>query len=102
MLLLYLSTTYYIPCLCSYVSCDRYSMRVLMGHVGVKWRGLSQKLEAARSYAQSLPPDDVMLFTDAFDVMFTNTPLHIMNMYYELSSPGADIIFAGECGCWYA
>lgn len=39
---------------------------------GVKWTGLSQKLEAAHSYVKSLPGDDIILFTDAFDVLFTD------------------------------
>ena len=39
---------------------------------GVPWRGLFQKLEAAMSLAESMPPDDVILFVDAFDVLFTN------------------------------
>lgn len=67
---------------------------------GVKWRGLSQKLEAAQAFTQGLPANDVVLFTDAFDVMFTNSPQHILNTYQELASQGKDIIFAGECGCW--
>ena len=37
---------------------------------GEKWKGLSQKLSAAYDYALSLPPQDVILFTDAFDVLF--------------------------------
>eukprot|EP00603_Paraphysomonas_imperforata_P007361 CAMPEP_0114413500 /NCGR_PEP_ID=MMETSP0103-20121206/889_1 /TAXON_ID=37642 ORGANISM="Paraphysomonas imperforata, Strain PA2" /NCGR_SAMPLE_ID=MMETSP0103 /ASSEMBLY_ACC=CAM_ASM_000201 /LENGTH=370 /DNA_ID=CAMNT_0001581581 /DNA_START=195 /DNA_END=1308 /DNA_ORIENTATION=+ len=67
---------------------------------GVKWKGLSQKLEAAQSFANALPKDDIILFTDAFDVMFTNDPKHIMETYQSLTSEGKDIIFAGECGCW--
>ena len=71
------------------------------GVAGVKWKGLSQKLEAAHSFARSLPPEDVILFTDAFDVMFTNSPKHILETYQSLvMSEGKDIIFAGECGCW--
>lgn len=68
--------------------------------LGVKWKGLSQKLEAAHKFAKALPEDDIILFTDAFDVMFTNSPKHILETYEELSSHGSDIIFAGECGCW--
>lgn len=38
---------------------------------GVKWQGLSQKLQASLDYARSLDPDCIMLFSDAFDVLFT-------------------------------
>jgi hypothetical protein len=64
---------------------------------GVKWTGLSQKLDAAMRYASELPPDDIIMFTDAFDVMFTNSPSQILTEYSALNG---DIIFAGECGCW--
>jgi len=37
---------------------------------GEAWKGLSQKLSAAYEYALSLPPQDMLLFTDAFDVLF--------------------------------
>ena len=66
----------------------------------MKWKGLSQKLEAAHNFAKGLPKDDIILFTDAFDVMFTNNPKHILETYQEMTAAGSDIIFAGECGCW--
>lgn len=64
-----------------------------------KWKGLSQKLEAAQSYSSSLPPQDVILFVDAFDVMFTksaNAP-HLLSAFNALN---ASILFSAECGCW--
>lgn len=70
--------------------------------LGVKWIGLSQKLEAAHAFAHDLPKDDIILFTDAFDVMFTNTPEHILRTYRDIEKEsGSEIVFAGECGCWY-
>jgi hypothetical protein len=39
---------------------------------GVPWQGLFQKLEAAMNLTAALPPEDVVLFVDAFDVFFTN------------------------------
>jgi len=38
---------------------------------GLKWEGLSQKLQASLDYVRQLDPDCVMLFSDAFDVLFT-------------------------------
>ena len=64
---------------------------------GVKWRGLSQKLEAAQRYAANLDKNDVLLFTDAFDVLFTEKPQVIQQEYNKLD---ADIVFSAECGCW--
>lgn len=63
-------------------SAARQGMRLTILGWGVPWRGLFQKLEAAMEFADSLPPDDVVLFVDAFDVLFTNAssqapPLHL-------------------------
>lgn len=63
----------------------------------VPWRGLSQKLEAAHAYAASLPPDDLILFTDAFDVLFTDSPAHIQTKFEQGQH---QILFSAECGCW--
>ena len=48
---------------------------------GVDWKGLSQKLDASHAYAAALPAEDVMLFTDAFDVMFTNSSQNILRIF---------------------
>lgn len=64
---------------------------------GVKWKGLSQKLEAAQSYAASINANDLMLFTDAFDVLFAERPIVVQTEFEKLK---ADIVFSGECGCW--
>lgn len=64
---------------------------------GVPWRGLSQKLEAAHAYAASLPSDDVLLFTDAFDVIFSGSPQDVLDTFL---AENAKIIFSAECGCW--
>lgn len=64
---------------------------------GVKWRGLSQKLEAAHAYAASLPEHDLMLFTDAFDVLYTSEANKIVETFL---SRNYSILFAAECGCW--
>jgi hypothetical protein len=64
---------------------------------GVKWMGLSQKLEAAHSFASSLPPNDAILFTDAFDVIFAEKTDNMFNKFKKMD---ADIVFSAECGCW--
>lgn len=63
----------------------------------VPWKGLAQKLDAAYKYAQSIPDDDLMLFTDAFDVLFTEESQHIVDIFLKRNYK---ILFAGECGCW--
>lgn len=63
----------------------------------VPWKGLSQKLEAAHQYASSIPPDDLLLFTDAFDVLYTAEAPSVMDVFYRRNY---SLLFAGECGCW--
>jgi hypothetical protein len=75
----------------------RHNVNLIILGWGVPWQGLSQKLDAAHNFASSLPASDIMLFTDAFDVMFTDGPENLLKNYVTLN---ADIVFAGECGCW--
>lgn len=64
---------------------------------GVKWTGLAQKLEAAYAFSKSLPPRDIIMFTDAFDVLFQNDPATIQQAFHDLNST---LVFSAECGCW--
>ena len=65
---------------------------------GQKWKGLSQKIVAAYTFASSLPPNDVILFTDAFDSTFVSG--NVEKIKNEFVSMDADVAFAAECGCW--
>jgi hypothetical protein len=62
---------------------------------GAPWRGLSQKLEAAMTFARSVPEGDVLLFTDAFDVMFMNQPDYILKTFLQFEG-APRILFAGS------
>jgi hypothetical protein len=64
---------------------------------GEPWKGLSQKLEAAHRYASSIPGEDVIMFTDAFDVMFMGSPDSVVQKFLHANTP---ILFSAECGCW--
>jgi hypothetical protein len=82
-------------------SAARHDIKLTILGWGVKWVGLSQKLLASHSYAISLPPTDVILFTDAFDVLFTNKVDKIYENFIVLSKEtDSKIIFSAECGCW--
>jgi procollagen-lysine,2-oxoglutarate 5-dioxygenase len=64
---------------------------------GVRWEGLSQKLQASLDYVRGLDPDCIILFSDAFDILFTQ-PLAAIKKSFERTN--ANLLFAGECGCW--
>jgi len=65
---------------------------------GRKWTGLSQKIVAAYWFASSLPSNDVIMFTDAFDSMFVSG--NVEKIKNDFISLDADVVFAAECGCW--
>ena len=65
---------------------------------GQKWKGLPQKLEAALSYAKTQPKQDLLLFVDAFDVLFMGNTEEIIDTYLNMHSP--KLLFGAECGCW--
>jgi len=64
---------------------------------GIPWLGLSQKLLAAQTYAESLPDSHVILFSDAFDILYVNNPNKVLASFIN---KGAEILFSAECGCW--
>lgn len=78
-------------------SAIRYQHDILILGWDQSWKGLAQKLVAAYDFAASLPPTDLLLFTDAFDVAFTNTPSYIEHIFLKNRY---DILFSAECGCW--
>lgn len=63
----------------------------------VPWKGLSQKLEAAYEFSLQIPENDIMLFTDAFDVLYTEESAKIIKIFQERKY---SIVFSAECGCW--
>ena len=78
-------------------SAIRHDYRLVILGWRVPWTGLSQKLQAAYEYATSLPPGDLLLFTDAFDVLFTGGPTEIVRQFLLHNS---SLLFSAECGCW--
>ncbi len=65
---------------------------------GQRWKGLPQKLEAALTYSKTLPKEDVIMFVDAFDVLFIDSAERILDTYLQVKAP--KLLFAAECGCW--
>ncbi len=68
-------------------SAARQKIRLTILGWGVPWRGLFQKLEAAMKLAESVPSDDVILFVDAFDVLFTNTSSQVCDFFQHTLDP---------------
>lgn len=70
----------------------------------VDWHGTNMegpggghKLNLVKDYLAELPNDDIVLFTDAYDVFFTNNLQEIVKRYLDAS---VEILIAAESECW--
>jgi hypothetical protein len=64
---------------------------------GMPWIGLSQKLTAVYNVSIATPAEDVIMFTDAYDVMFASRADALLESFLALN---ASLVFGAECGCW--
>jgi procollagen-lysine,2-oxoglutarate 5-dioxygenase, invertebrate len=64
---------------------------------GLKWKGLWQKLEGSYKAVAKLPPDCLVVFTDGYDVLFTESLLEIQRKFIASQKK---MLFSSECGCW--
>eukprot|EP00638_Chattonella_subsalsa_P005338 CAMPEP_0117744694 /NCGR_PEP_ID=MMETSP0947-20121206/6915_1 /TAXON_ID=44440 /ORGANISM="Chattonella subsalsa, Strain CCMP2191" /LENGTH=424 /DNA_ID=CAMNT_0005561699 /DNA_START=17 /DNA_END=1288 /DNA_ORIENTATION=+ len=64
---------------------------------GLKWHGLSQKLEGSLEAVRELPDDCIVIFTDAYDVLYQEEAETIKQKFLDM---GHSIVFSAECGCW--
>ncbi|RYY84530.1 hypothetical protein EON63_09075 [archaeon] len=78
-------------------SAVRASYNLTILNWNVPWEGLAQKLTVMARYTEDLGDDDVVLFSDAFDVLYTMPPDYILDIFLKREYK---ILFAGECGCW--
>jgi len=72
--------------------------------LGVEWEGGDMsgiggghKVDILRSYIDTLPDHDVVLFTDAYDVLYNDDIESITRKYLSYR---AKVVFAGEESCW--
>ena len=73
-------------------------------HADVDWAGTDMqgpggghKVNLVRDYLDTLPENDILLFTDAYDVFFTNNLQEIVKRYMDAS---VEILFGAEASCW--
>jgi len=71
---------------------------------GVEWRGSDmtgpgggQKINILKNRIEELPDTDVLLFTDAYDVFYSDNLETIKERYLDM---GHKIIFSAETTCW--
>ncbi len=64
---------------------------------GEEWKGLGQKLTGITNAVQQLPDNTIVMFTDAYDILFTRNASDLLRRYRSFS--GSPLIFSAECGC---
>ena len=85
-------------------SAKRHGITYLNLGRGVKWdggtmvgQGGGHKINLVRSHIQTLPNEDLVLFVDGYDVLFTDN-IHSIKERFE--GFDCDILFAAEKSCW--
>ncbi|EEA04847.1 uncharacterized protein CMU_039140 [Cryptosporidium muris RN66] len=81
----------YFPALL--VSAQKLGYRLHILGLGEKWQNFRWKLVKVREFCKTLPPNDLVLHVDAFDVCFLQPP-HILVERYLMT--GVDILSCGE------
>jgi hypothetical protein len=60
-------------------------------------KGHVKKMQTALMVTSMLPSDCIVMFNDAYDVLFTTDLMDIKNRFLRT---GHKVIYSGECGCW--
>lgn len=55
------------------------------------------KIQLINEYLATVPDDAVVLFMDGYDTFFADSPLTVLERYYQMD---ADIVFGAESDCW--
>ena len=67
---------------------------------GEAYHGNFQKLTGARDVVASLPRDTLVLFADAYDVLYSAGADALRDGFAALRVPPSRVLFMGERGCW--
>ena len=67
---------------------------------GEAYHGHYQKLQAVRVFVRRLPPETLVLYADAMDVLYLGGPDRILERYLSLGLSRHTMLFGGERGCW--
>ena len=66
------------------LSCKRYGHELITLGWGEKWQGFAWRFKLMKDYLQSLNPEEIVCFIDAFDVVILQTPEEIEEKFIKL------------------
>ena len=86
-------------------SCNNYGLKYKILGLNEEWRGGNMaegtgggmKLNLLKEEIKDYKKDDIILFSDSYDVIFLSGEEEIMTKYNKFNT---DIVFAGEKNCW--
>ncbi|XP_014782723.1 multifunctional procollagen lysine hydroxylase and glycosyltransferase LH3 [Octopus bimaculoides] len=88
-------------------SCNKYKLKVSVVGMGTKWEGGDMDMGVGGGHKINLLKDElkqysdrkdlIIMFTDSYDVVFTNGSEDILSKYKKL---GSRVVFAAEGFCW--
>jgi hypothetical protein len=80
----------------------RLHIEVLMGdfRFGPGGLGWGPRLRVFRNYLNTLPPDDVVMFVDGYDVLVDAGPADILRQFDATLKGARKVLFSAECNCW--
>lgn len=91
---------------CTYVntSARKYGIDIVNVGTNIEWEGTDMsalgggmKINLMKDYVKHLHDDDIVLFTDAYDVFYADDLETITERFLEFDK---DIVFSGELYCW--
>jgi len=63
---------------------------------GDVYKGNFQKLESARAHVAALPADDIVLFGDAYDVLYLGDEAALLDKYDAMGIEPSRVLFQAE------
>jgi hypothetical protein len=89
------------PMLCdSLLAALHFRVPLLLLGFGEAYRGNFQKLRAARDVVGRMHPDELILFADAYDVLYGAGTTRIVRGWDAIGVDASRILFQAERGCW--
>ena len=78
-------------------SCERHGITIDVLGMDLPYNGNSHKLLYVQEYLNNFPPEDLVLFVDAYDVLFMSNAETIRNKFLNMNVP---FLISAERGCF--
>lgn len=82
-------------------SCKRHGMPLHVLGWGQKWQGFNMKLALMLEFLRSQEPDEIVCYTDAYDVLVLQGPEQLLEAYHKLSCRVGKPIIVGSDNALY-